>query len=63
MGKSPSSRSFKSSVTSRKGDSHLNFTEEVSLDSGAQASVVEWLQGTFKDIEITDFNDLYDGEV
>ena len=37
--------------------------EEQFLDAGGQSSVVEWLKGTFKDIDISDFDELYDGEV
>ena len=33
------------------------------LNEGHQQSVVEWLKGTFKDVEIEEFGELYDGEV
>lgn len=57
-------QSLSSKKPSMSGEaSQLNFAEEVLLDSGAQASVVEWLLGTFKDIELTDFDELFDGEV
>ena len=43
---------MRQSLSSKKGDeaNQLNFYEEHALDPGAQGSVLEWLQGTFKDV-------------
>lgn len=67
MTQSASSTSTRQSLSGAKAPStpsgHLNFTEDAPLGPGAQASVVEWLQGTFRDVELSDFGELFDGEV
>jgi hypothetical protein len=60
------SRGAQQNVRSSAGferGSGLNFTAERLIDASMEQSLVEWLQGTFENLKINEFNALYDGEV